>query len=198
MFSFRSSVRPIVRPPILSSVRQFECKFLSLMRVCMSVIFLISNSQLLTSNFDPLFSGVYACVREYTADVCTHMNSPFVSVFTRLTILLYFPYMFKYFCPPVGLMSCLRVRPSIYLTAYMHAYVEVSASVRFFCPPFCMHPWKFYFSVCTWVSKGEGIIVCLSVLFDLLSTYPIKQTNMQTIHPSVFRPFVRPSIHPSP
>lgn len=68
------------------------------------------------------------------------MNSPFVSVFTRPTIILYFTYMFKYFCPPVGLMSCLRVRPSIYLTAYMYAYVEVCASVRFSVHPFvCIH-----------------------------------------------------------
>ena len=39
----------------------------------------------------------------------------------------------------------------------------------------------FYFSVCTQVSVAVGIIVCLSVLFDLLSAYPIKQTDIQTI-----------------
>ena len=40
-----------------------------------------------------------------------------------------------------------------------------------------------------------GIIVCLSVLlFDLLSAYPIKETDIQTIHPSVARPSVHPSI----
>ena len=45
-----------------------------------------------------------------------------------------------------------------------------------------------------------GIIVCLSVLlFDLLSAYPIKQTEIQTIPPSVACPSVHPSIiHPSP
>ena len=56
MISFRSAVRPSdrpsVRPAVLSSVRQFECKFLSLMHVCMSVIFLISNFKILNSNFD--------------------------------------------------------------------------------------------------------------------------------------------------
>ena len=56
MISCRSSVgrsdRPSVRPAVLSSVRQFECNFLSLMHVCMSVIFLISNFKFLTSNFN--------------------------------------------------------------------------------------------------------------------------------------------------
>ena len=49
-FSFvRPSVRSSARPPVLSSVRQFECQFLSLIHVCMSVIFLICNSKFLTS-----------------------------------------------------------------------------------------------------------------------------------------------------
>ena len=137
MISFRSSVRPIVRPAVLSSVLQFECKFLSLMHVCLSVIFLISYFELRY-----LLSGGYACVRECAADVCTHMNSPFVRVFIRLTFFLYLTYMdmFKYFCPPVSRMPCFCVRPSIYLTAYMHAYVEVCASVYSSFHPFvCIH-----------------------------------------------------------
>ena len=137
MISFRSSVRPIVRPAVLSSVLQFECNFLSLMHLCLSVIFLISNFKFLT-----LFSGGYACVRECAADLCTHMNSPFVRVFTRLTFFLYLTsmYIFKYFCQPVSLMPCLCVSPSIYLTAYMHAYVELCASVHSSVHPFvCIH-----------------------------------------------------------
>ena len=88
-----------------------------------------------------LFSGGYACVRECAADVCTHMNSPFVRVFIRLTFLyLTYMYMLKYFCPPVSLLPCLCVRPSIYLTAFMHAYVEVCASVHSSVHPFvCVH-----------------------------------------------------------
>ena len=39
------------------------------------------------------------------------------------------------------------------------------------------------------MSLSAGIIVCLSVLlFDMLSAYPIKQTDIQTIHPSVACP----------
>ena len=136
MISFRSSDRPSVHPSCRRSVS------LSLMHVCMSVIFLISNSKFLTSNFD-IYSRVcvYACVRECAADVCMHMNSPFVRVFTRLAIFLYltYMYMFKYFCPPVGLMPCLCVRPSIYLTAYMHAYVGVCASVHSSVHPFVLY-----------------------------------------------------------
>ena len=74
---FRPSVRSSVRPPVLSSVRQFECKFLSLMHVCMSKIFLISNSKFLTCNCD-IYSRVciraYECVRRcvhaYEQSVC--------------------------------------------------------------------------------------------------------------------------------
>ena len=53
-----------IRPSVLSSVRQFECHFLSLMHVCMFVIFLTSNFLLLTltSNYD-VYSRV--CMRAY-------------------------------------------------------------------------------------------------------------------------------------
>ena len=45
-----------------------------------------------------------------------------------------------------------------------------------------------------------GIKICLSVLlFAILSGYPIKETDIQTIHPSVARPYVHPYIfHPYP
>ena len=58
---------------------------------------------------------------------------------------LTYMYMFKYFCPPIGLMPCLCVRPSIYLAAYnmpMWKYVRLSIllsvclSYSIFCPPF--------------------------------------------------------------
>ena len=79
MFSFRSSVRPIVRTFTRLVVgRQFECNFLSLMHVCMSVIVLL----LLTSNFD-VYSRV--CMRAYESillmracilTVCLSVYSP--------------------------------------------------------------------------------------------------------------------------
>ena len=163
MFSFRSSVHPLV----LSSVRQFECKFLSLTHVCLSVIVLISNSYLLTSNFD-VYSRVcihaYESVRPMRACIWT-----------------------------VRLSVC----PSVHLSDHLYACLCGSmCNCPFFCPPFFMHPWMFYFSVCTWMSLSVDIIVCLPViLFDLLSAYPIKETEIQTIHPSVAHPSVRPSIH---
>ena len=71
--------------------------------------------------------------------------------------------MFKYFCPPVSLMSCLCVRPSIYQTPYMHAYVEVCASVHFSVHTFvCIH--ECFILAC--VRECLCIIVCLSVLSD--------------------------------
>ena len=67
---------------------------------------------------------------------------------------LTYMYMFKYLCPPVGLMPCLCVRPSIYLTACMHAYVEVCASVHSSVRPFvCIHKCFILMCVreCLWV-----------------------------------------------
>ena len=68
MISFRSSVRPAV----LSSIRQFECNFLSLMHVCMSVIFLISNFKFLTSNFD-IYSRVGMLAYESVRPMCARI-----------------------------------------------------------------------------------------------------------------------------
>ena len=64
------------------------------------------------------------CVHAYEQSVCPCIHSA--------DLFLYLTYMdmFKYFCPPVSRMPCFCVRPSIYLTAYMHAYVEVCASVH--------------------------------------------------------------------
>ena len=63
MISSRSSVRPFVRPSTRLVVGpSVLMQFLSLMHVCMSVIFLISNSKFLTSNFD-IYSRV--CMRAY-------------------------------------------------------------------------------------------------------------------------------------
>ena len=72
MISFRSSVRPIVRPAVLSSVRQFESKFLSLMHVCMSVIFLISNFKFPTSNID-IYSLVFMLAYESVRPMCARI-----------------------------------------------------------------------------------------------------------------------------
>ena len=72
MISFRSSVRPIVRPAVLSSVLQSECKFLSLMDVCLSVIFLISNFKFLTSNFD-IYSRVGMLAYESVRPMCVRI-----------------------------------------------------------------------------------------------------------------------------
>ena len=71
MISFRSSVRPIVRPAVLSSVLQFECKFLSLMHVCLSVIFLISFM---------LFNELYRFLSEIETDNLTVSNSEIITL----------------------------------------------------------------------------------------------------------------------
>ena len=107
----------------------------------MSVIFLISNSKFLTSNFDiysrvrmRAFESVRSIVHAYEQSVC-----PCILPADHVLDLTYM-YMFKYFCPPVGLMPRLCVRPSIYLTAYIHVYVEVCASVHSSVQPFaCIH-----------------------------------------------------------
>ena len=81
----------------------------------------------------------YVCVR--TSD-CGRFVHAYEQSFgpADLFLSLTYMYMFKYLCPPVGLMPCLCVRPSIYLTAYMHAYVEVCASVHSSVHPFvCIH-----------------------------------------------------------
>ena len=66
------------------------------------------------------------------------------------------------------------VRPSVHLSdASMHAYVEC-ASVHSSVHPFvCIH--ECFILACVYeLSVGVGIILCLSVLFDLLFAYPIK------------------------
>ena len=60
LYDFFSFVRPSDRPSVHPSCRRSVS--LSLMHVCMSVIFLISNSKFLTSNFD-IYSRV--CMRAY-------------------------------------------------------------------------------------------------------------------------------------
>ena len=83
LYDFFSFVRPSDRPSVHPSCRGSVS--LSLIHVCMSVIFLISNSKFLTSNFD-IYSRV--CMRAYESvrPMCTHMNSQLVHVFTRLAI----------------------------------------------------------------------------------------------------------------
>ena len=92
------------------------------------------------------------CVHAYEQSVCPCIHP--AGHFVYLTYM----YMFKYVCPPVGLMPCLCVRPSIYLTAYIHAYVEVCASVHSSLHPFvCIYEW--FILACVreclwaWVSK---------------------------------------------
>ena len=61
--SVRSSVRSSVHPPVLSSVCQFECKFLRLVHVCMSVIVFISNPNFYTVKyFCPPIGLMSVCV----------------------------------------------------------------------------------------------------------------------------------------
>ena len=65
MYDFFSFVRPFDRPSVHPSCRRsvsLNAIFLSLMHVCMSVIFLISNSKFLTCNCD-IYSRV--CMRAY-------------------------------------------------------------------------------------------------------------------------------------
>ena len=64
--------RPSVRLVVLLSVRQFECKSLSLMHVFVSVIFLISNSKFLTSNFD-IYSRVGMLAYESVRPMCARI-----------------------------------------------------------------------------------------------------------------------------
>ena len=80
---FRSSVRPIVRPSlVLSSVRPFECKFLSLNQYACPWHSLspTPNFLLLTSYFALrcLFSVVYAFVQDCTTVAYMHLNCPSV------------------------------------------------------------------------------------------------------------------------
>ena len=145
-------VRPSVLSPVLPSCRRSfssECKVLSLMHV--SMIFLISYFKFLTSNFD-IYSLVGMLAYESMRPMCARIISVRFSVYTPGWPFLYLTdmYMFKYFCPPVSLMPCLRC-PSVHLSDRLYACLCGSMCVcLFFCSPFCMHPWMFYFSVCTW------------------------------------------------
>ena len=116
-------------------------QILSLIYVCMSVIFLICNSKLLL--LISMFTLGCVCVRTrvYGQRVNAYGQSVCPCIYPADHFLYFtYMYMFKYFCPPVGLMSYLCVRPSIYLTAYMHAYVEVCASDHSSVHPFvCIH-----------------------------------------------------------
>ena len=155
----RPSVRSSVRPPILSSVRQFECKFLSLMHVCMSVIFIIFNSKFLASNFD-IYSRVCMLAYESVRPICARIWTDRLSLYT------------PGWPPVVWCQVFVSVRPCIWPPICMHMWKYVRLSILL--STLLYASMKFYISVCTWVSVGVGIIVCLSVLFDLLSAYPIK------------------------
>ena len=103
-----------VRP----SFRMYEC----LMYVCLSVTFLFipsnffhptSNVLLLTS---VLFSGVYACVRACTSDVCMHMNCLSVLVFILQSSFHLYVFKHTHFAVAVPMsVLCLFMCPSVHL-----------------------------------------------------------------------------------
>ena len=107
----------------------------------MSVIFLF-----LTPNFllqTSIFNLGCICVRKRVCGRCVHAYEqsvcPCIHPADHFLYLTYM-YMFKYFRPPVGLMTCLSVRTSSHPTVYMHADVEVCASVHSSVHPFvCIH-----------------------------------------------------------
>ena len=108
------------------------------------------------------------CVHAYEQSVCPCIHP--ADNFFVFNLHVYV----QIFLSPVGLMPCLCVRPSIYLTAHMHAYVEVCAPVHSSVHPFvCIQecfilvgllvgcfgfngPLRQYFSLYRAVSQTEG------------------------------------------